>query len=152
MKFYSVGVVFLLKGILFPIRRVLEQFPTVNLLIFPLKACDRGPLPDINGVIYNPYKWRYKWVSGIIIILIGAIVPCITIWGPPCVGCGNLGETCRVNTGHWRLAISRPHRAAGCPAHHVSFYLAESLWRNGGCLKHKVAWVPKGLYLVYAIY
>ena len=41
------------KGILFATRRVMEKLPTLNLLLFPLKACDLqdGPLPVINGVI-----------------------------------------------------------------------------------------------------
>ena len=128
----------LLKGILFPTRRVLEQFPTVNLLIFPLKGCDRGPLPDINRVItpingQKMGKWDYNHTKK------GAIIPFITIWGPPCVGCGNLGQACRVNTGHWRLAICRPHRAAGCPAHHVSLHLAKSFRLLQSCVAKR--WV-----------
>ena len=36
-----------------------------------------GPLPVINGVI-TPYKWPYKWVTGVV------ITPFITGKGPPC--------------------------------------------------------------------
>ena len=43
-----------------------------------------GPLPVINGVIYNPYKWPYKWVAGVITLLIEVIFPFITGRGPPC--------------------------------------------------------------------
>ena len=30
-----------------------------------------GPLPVLNGVIINPYKWPYKWITGVVTLLIG---------------------------------------------------------------------------------
>ena len=33
---------------------------------------------------YNPYKLPYKWVNGVITLLIGVITPLITSRGPPC--------------------------------------------------------------------
>ena len=47
----------------------------------------RGGAPTsivINGVIYNPYKWPYKWVNLVITLLVGAITPFIT-GSPPCM-------------------------------------------------------------------
>ena len=35
---------------------------------------------------YNPYKWPYKWVTGVITLLIEVRIPFITSRGPPC-GC-----------------------------------------------------------------
>ena len=33
---------------------------------------------------YNPYKLPYKWVTGVITLLMGVITPFITGRGPPC--------------------------------------------------------------------
>ena len=33
---------------------------------------------------YNPYKWPYKWVTGVTILLLGVTTPFITGTGPPC--------------------------------------------------------------------
>ena len=43
-----------------------------------------GPLLVTNGVItYNPYRWPYKWVTGVTTL---GVRTCITGWGPPCRG------------------------------------------------------------------
>ena len=39
---------------------------------------------NMGDVSYNPYKWPYKWVTGVITLLIGVITPLITGRGPPC--------------------------------------------------------------------
>ena len=36
---------------------------------------------------YNPYKWPYKWVTGVITLLIEVIIPFRTSRGPPCMIC-----------------------------------------------------------------
>lgn len=57
---------------------------------FAYKAGNRpqsGPLPITNRVTtcYNPHKWPYKWVAGIIIASIsGAGILLITRKGPLC--------------------------------------------------------------------
>ena len=38
-----------------------------------------GPRDDHYKWSYNPYKWPYKWVIGIITLLIGVIIPFIMI-------------------------------------------------------------------------
>ena len=39
----------------------------------------------INGAItYNPFEWLYKWVAGVITLLIGFVISFITSKGPPC--------------------------------------------------------------------
>ena len=46
-----------------------------------------GPLLVISSYEWssNPYKWPYKWVTGVITpLLLGVIIPFITGWGPPC--------------------------------------------------------------------
>ena len=35
---------------------------------------------------YNPYKWLYKWATGVITLLIEVITPFIASRGPPCHG------------------------------------------------------------------
>ena len=40
--------------------------------------------PTIYKWSCNPYKWPYKWVTGVITLLIGVITPFITGRGPPC--------------------------------------------------------------------
>ena len=34
--------------------------------------------------LWGPFKWPYKWVSGVITLLIGVITTLITGGGPPC--------------------------------------------------------------------
>ena len=41
--------------------------------------------PTSYKCIYNPYKWSYKWVTGVITLHIGIISPFITSRGPPCM-------------------------------------------------------------------
>ena len=40
--------------------------------------------PTIYKWSYNPYKWPYKWVNGVITLLIGVKTPFTTGRGPPC--------------------------------------------------------------------
>ena len=42
-----------------------------------------GPLLVINEVI-TPIKWPYKWITGVITLLIGVVTLLITGRGPPC--------------------------------------------------------------------
>ena len=37
-----------------------------------------GPLPVISGVVSPINEWPYKWVTGVITLLIGVITPFIT--------------------------------------------------------------------------
>ena len=40
------------------------------------------PLPVISGGTWGPYKWPYKWATGVVTLLIGVITPLITSRGP----------------------------------------------------------------------
>jgi len=42
--------------------------------------------PTSHKWSYNLYKWPYKWVTGVITLLIGGITPFINDRGPPCRG------------------------------------------------------------------
>ena len=37
---------------------------------------------------YNPHKWPYQWVTGVITLLIGVVTPFINGTGPPCMNTG----------------------------------------------------------------
>ena len=50
----------------------------VNWVIFTRWA------PTSYKLSYNPYKWPYKWVTGVIPLLIGVITQFITGRDPPC--------------------------------------------------------------------
>ena len=41
--------------------------------------------PTSYKLSYNPYRWPYKWVTGVITLLIGVITQFITGRGPPCI-------------------------------------------------------------------
>ena len=43
---------------------------------------------------YNNYKWPYKWVTGVITLLIGFITSLITGRGPPCIEHGDFPLPC----------------------------------------------------------
>ena len=58
------------------------EVPTWEL--WPGLAQSLGPgKPVINGVTWGPYKWHYKWVTGVTTLLLGFITPFITGRGPP---------------------------------------------------------------------
>ena len=61
------------------------QHPIHQLGIFFMDQGEGGPLVVINGITTcDPYKWPYKWVTGVITQTSGMITLLITSWGPPC--------------------------------------------------------------------
>ena len=47
----------------------------------------QGGPPTSYKWSYNPYKWPYKWVTGVRTLLVEVIIPFIASRGPPCTIC-----------------------------------------------------------------
>ena len=79
-SFEKLGSLTVTKMLCFHIRNLLSK----NLI----RYLQGGPLPVISRVI-TPYKWPYKWVNGVMTLLIGVVTPLITGRGTPCTDfCG----------------------------------------------------------------
>ena len=75
-----------------------------------------GPLLDIyaNGVKTNPYKWSYKWVTGVITRISGVITLLITGRGPPCT----IQKAMQVGVIFWSQQMNRELSGQFAPLEH----------------------------------
>ena len=72
-----------------------------------------GPLQVISGVIYNPFKWPYNWVTGVITLLIEVITPHITCRGPTLYEMGGFPNVHQLDPKGQMVGISYPVPGGG---------------------------------------